>query len=331
MAMLLFICLLSLYILLWTFSNYQINKWIYHQHQHTQNQSFSFHYSAIENLSWFPLIKKKIIDPKLIFFDQSNSSPIHWKSSKAILSSSFLHPLTFTMTIKSNQSVCLITTESQCFQFFSPTFKITFFYAIFKHDVRIKITSPAIDFSVPSPLYSSFMPFSLKDLRSELFLEKHKNSKSSFFSAKGSIASIFIQSPYESLNQIDTLHFAFYIKNENTPYDSIENVPAPYKTVKILLQDFSFQLATLAFKMNGTLYFNDGKFNSATGDLPLYISGVDQFVKQNIAVIKCCTKLKENLLRLPIPSHLTLPFSFKEGEPYLGIVPLIFFFKIERY
>ncbi|MDI2112350.1 DUF2125 domain-containing protein [Commensalibacter nepenthis] len=248
----------------------------------------------------YPTIQKDISSP---------SPPILWQARQANISYSLLHPSSISIHLDGEQLICTFDNSNQCFQIHSTTWNI--YTPILGKSSQSSFSLQCDDIFYTSPSLSSEIIQSLqfKNLRSQL----HWNVQTT---------------PQESLAFLTLDIQEITATITNLPSQKLQNTHIQAALVqesnhlyKLLVQNADLSWNHLSINSTGKFYLPLPQI-LPTGELSLYLNGINQAIYEQLSFLKCCAKLQQELSQTSLPSQIHLTLLIRDGVLYLGAIPL---------
>ncbi|CAI3926422.1 unnamed protein product [Commensalibacter communis] len=286
-----------------------INLFLTNQQNILTKQGLIFKFQSASASKWtiwpqvivaYPTIQKDI---------SSHPPQILWQAKQAIIFYSLSHPLSISIRLNGEQLFCSLNNLNQCIQIHGNSWNIH--TSIFKNISQnsIYLQCDEIFYTSPSQSTETIQSIQVKNLRSKLHWNIQATPQDSL-----AFLSLNIQQMTVNVNNLSP-------QKLKKIYIQAALVQEPNNLYKLLVQNINSSWNNLAINSSGKLYLPFPKM-APTGELSLYLNGVNQAIYEQLSSLKCCNKLQQEFSQTSLPSQIHLTLLIRDGVLYLGAIPL---------
>lgn len=317
----LLVCCVSLlmgYVGLRLYWQKQINNFITHQQNLLQHYQVELKFKTIKDNPWSVMPSKTVILPTLQTTAYSQNAQTLWQAPKAVISYHFSHPLSISVVIDGEQFFCFPSSDPACYQIHGTAWQIYTPIRINSEQNQLTLSAATIFYTLPSNIFFNAHRIQLQNINTTIHWNLKANFDNSLFFSDLTIKKLLISFKEMKPQTINNLSLNIALTGAQQTKIKTKTSNNSYK---LLIQKLQGYWQGASVNTSGALYIFSPHF-APTGELSIHIEGIKQLFYQGLSQMACCSKLQEDMARLPIPQHLTIALSIREGTPYLGAIPL---------
>lgn len=298
------------------FLQQKISMFLERQQSFLQKQNISLKFQSISHSSWevwpyltiiYPILQKNNLDTTIQFF---------WQAKEAKITYSLWHPLSIVIQIDGDQLFCNDKKSTTCLQIHGKPWQIYLPLIDNRINKSFALQCDETFYTNNTKSSGTLQSLQLTKITANLYWNNNlEQTNNSLAFSKINIHKVMINLVALPPQQLKHIKFQAALIQKNNPRNTSNNL------YKLLIQKANFSANNLSANVSGKLYIPYPQI-IPTGELTVHLNGVNQTIYQELIPSTCCQKLKEELIKTPLPSQLNFTLLIREGDFYLGTLPL---------